>query len=373
MKMHVITDFSGQGGAQAMLARLLSQAKEKTVVVALTEVSDRSKDLAGNPEVIYVSLRARSLAAVPRAIWQLKGLIQKHKPDAVLCWMYHAMVIGILAGKLANTGSPIYWTVRQALDDPASFSRSTRIALRLSRLLSRLSAGIIYNSNRALEQHGKFGFADSNSVVIPNGFVLPERPVEREGPARVFGLAARFNPQKDFSTLFEAFAIARKSIPDMRLIAAGDGVTTKTPGLRELLSRHDLPPDSVELCGDLHDMDAFYCRIDAFVLSSRTEGFPNVIAEAMSHGRPVISTDAGDARAIVGDCGVVVPPRDAAALASAIVDAGRWTKREYRRKSLCARERIAARYSLAIIAEAYDAMLGGSEPTFREASALRSE
>ncbi|MTI00863.1 glycosyltransferase [Roseibium sp. RKSG952] len=357
MILHVTTDFSGQGGAQAMLARLLSKSREKAVVVALTEVSDRCRNMANNDRVEYVSLRAQSPLALPRAIWKIRQLIQKHKPDVVLCWMYHAMVVGLIADKLSSAHPPVVWTIRQALDDPDAFTRSTRIAVNLSKTLSRFTDGIIYNSTRALEQHEKYGFADTHSSVIPNGFILPKSAQDRSGPVRTLGVAARFHPQKDFGTFFRAFADARRKVPDLKARLAGDGVTSDNPEIREMLSTNDLPSDSVALCGDLSDMTDFYNSIDALVLSSRTEGFPNVIAEAMSFGRPVVTTDVGDSALIVGDNGYVVPMRDPDAMAEAMVQTANWPAETYQSKSREAQDRIARRYSLTAIADAYDCAL----------------
>ncbi len=359
MILHVVTDFSTQGGAQAMLARLLAHSGEKAVVVALTEVSDRCRSMAANDKVEYVSLHARSPLAFPAAIWRIASLIRTHKPDVVLCWMYHAMVVGLIAEILSMRRVPVIWTVRQALDDPAAFTRSTRIAVRLSRKLSRFCAGIIYNSTRALEQHTKYGFADAHVSVIPNGFNLPDAPESRSGPARVIGLAARFHPQKDFGTFFRAFALARHTVPDLSARLAGENVTSENEALRELIAENNLPEDSVTLCGDLHDMRTFYNDIDLLVLSSRTEGFPNVVAEAMSFGRPVVTTDVGDAARIVDDARLIVPAQDVQALGQALVEAAQWSPQDYVARSQAARERIANNYSLAAIARAYDDVLQG--------------
>ena len=110
-----------------------------------------------------------------------------------------------------------------------------------------------------------------------------------------------------------------------------------------------MPAASVDLCGESTDMSSFYRSIDVLVLSSRTEGFPNVVAEAMSYGKPVITTDVGDAATIVGNAGWVVPPRSPEFLASAIECALKSNRKEYQDMAVCARQRIAKEYGLQAI------------------------
>ena len=90
--------------------------------------------------------------------------------------------------------------------------------------------------------------------------------------------------------------------------------------MKALFEQHQLSADKVQLLGEVSDMPAFYQSIDAFLLTSITEGFPNVLVEAMASGLPCITTDVGDAKYIVQELGWVAPPRDAAALAEAVLD-----------------------------------------------------
>ena len=232
--------------------------------------------------------------------------------------MYHAMVIGTIAQRIAGTNTPVFWNVRQSLDDPKALSLNTRLALRLGQLLSGMPSGIIYNSERALELHGKYGSNNRNAIIIPNGFDIPKDvPIAVKAP-RIFGIAGRFHPQKDHETFFCAAAIVARANTEARFRAVENGLTLDNPAVKELLNKVGMPTASVDLCGESTDMSTFYHSIDVLVLSSRTEGFPNVVAEATSYGKPVITTDVGDAAAIVGNTGWVVPPRDPASLAAAI-------------------------------------------------------
>jgi glycosyltransferase involved in cell wall biosynthesis len=90
--------------------------------------------------------------------------------------------------------------------------------------------------------------------------------------------------------------------------------------LRSVTERHQ-PPASVSFLGELPHAEvlAMMARCDLFVLPSHTEGFPNVVVEAMALGCPVVATDVGAIAEILGDgSGVVVAPSDAAGLAAAL-------------------------------------------------------
>ena len=96
--------------------------------------------------------------------------------------------------------------------------------------------------------------------------------------------------------------------------------------------------------------------LDVFVLSSRSEGFPNVVGEAMATARPCVVTDVGDAAALLGTTGRVVPARDPAALAAAIVELLALSSEERRNLGQAARARLIAEFSLQRTVERFTAL-----------------
>ncbi|WP_026187122.1 glycosyltransferase [Ensifer sp. BR816] len=358
MIMHVITNFTGSAGAETMLARLLrGSAEEHIVVASLIGVSDRNRNLADNPRVTYVSLSASSITALPAATLRLARLIRKERPDVILCWMYHAMIVGTIAARLAGCGASLYWNVRQSLDDPASLTRGLRVAIAGAKMLSSQPAGIIYNSVRALDLHRAYGYANRNMVAIPNGFELPQIGPTEATTARRIGIVGRFHPQKDHGTFFQAVAAVRRTHPQAVFSAAGNGLSPDNRAVVDLMAKAGLPAHAVDLKGEIADMPSYYRSIDVLVLSSRTEGFPNVIAEAMSYGKPIVTTDVGDAAAVAGNAGIAVPARDPAALANAIRQILDLSPVEYARYARNARARVENEYAIAAIRAKYSSFL----------------
>lgn len=356
MMMHVITNYTANAGAEVMLSRLLRVSTEPVLVVSLFDVSDRYRRMSGS-SVRYEALGARSIAGVLPAIFRLAQIIARERPRVILCWMYHAMIVGLLAARLSRHPVPVFWNVRQSLDDPASLSRSTRLALRLARRLSPMPAGIIFNSSRSLDLHRRFGFSNPNVAVIPNGFDPVAVQPGISGTPEIFGIAARLHRQKDHATFFRAAALVHERRPASRFIAVGAGLREDNPAVRSMIAASGLPEAAILLRGEETDMDRFYRSIDVLVLSSRTEGFPNVIAEAMSYGRPVITTDVGEAAAVVGDTGLVVPPGDADALSEGMCRMLDIDLQDFIRLSVAARRRVEEHYSLPLVARRYDAFL----------------
>ncbi|BDA82964.1 glycosyl transferase [Aureimonas sp. SA4125] len=356
MIMHVITNFSANAGAEAMLSRLIREPSN-ALVVPLIDVSDRYRESCG-PSVRFMPLHAGSVARMMGAVPRLARIIKAEKPEAIVCWMYHAMVVGALAHRMSGGEAPLFWNVRQSLDDPRTLTRSVRLTLRLCRALSRYPGGIVFNSARAAELHRRFGFRNARMTVIPNGFDFVDADLPSARTPRVFGIAARLHPQKDHRTFFRAAALLSRRHAHARFVAAGAGLEDCEGAAARLVAESGVPAEAVSLCGEVADMESFYRSIDVLVLSSLTEGFPNVVAEAMSYGVPVVTTDVGDAAAIVGDTGMVVPAGDDQALAAAMERMLRLSPAEYRERSAAARRRVVEHYSLPRVAGQYEALVG---------------
>ncbi len=137
----------------------------------------------------------------------------------------------------------------------------------------------------------------------------------------VFLAVGRLNEQKDHAALIDAFGDARVRRMGARLLIAGDGELRGA--LERKVEELDLS-DSVRFLGVRNDVPQLLAAADAIVLSSRWEGNPLVVMEAMAAGRPVVATAVGCVPELVpAGAGVLVPPGDAAAFADAIFDLSR--------------------------------------------------
>src|SRR5690606_10755081 len=175
----------------------------------------------------------------------------------------------------------------------------------------------------------------------------------------VIGSVARWNPLKDHHNLLAAFSQSLDSYPHMRCVLIGQGMDESNAELCGLLDRYGLR-DKVILLGRRDDVPALINGLDVHVLSSRAEGFPNVVAEAMAAGVACVVTDVGDAAMMVDDAGWVAPAQDPQALSAAIdaVVSGLGSPEHVARMQQ-GRERVGQMFSLDAMVRNYDKVWRG--------------
>ncbi len=157
--------------------------------------------------------------------------------------------------------------------------------------------------------------------------------------------AARAHPQKDHHSLALAFSQAYACDPRLRLLLCGTGLEAGSPDF-ETLPFSEEARTAVRALGNRDDLPELWGLADFFVLSSVSEGFPNVVAEAMASSLPAVVTDVGDAAMIVGDTGKVVPSSNPTALAVAILKMAALSHEERTQLGKAAFKRVKGNFSV---------------------------
>jgi len=162
----------------------------------------------------------------------------------------------------------------------------------------RFSKYIIANSREGFKAN-KLLF-NKNKFVLYNGidsrFLNFERTYNNDSNLVLLSVS-RLHPIKDFITVFNAIAILHhKGIKDIKYYIVGDGVEKNK--LQHYVSKTGIK-DYVHFVGNQSDVMSYYKTADIFIHSSKSEGCPNVVLEAMSNGLPVIATDTGGTKEIV--------------------------------------------------------------------------
>lgn len=371
---HVITGLE-LGGAETMLAKLcehVSRARIEQSVVALRGggvLGARVRE-AGVP-LHEGGMRAGRVPGPGDLRW-LRRTLRGIAPRVVQGWMYHGNVAATIT---RPRRVPVLWNVRQTLYEPRRERPLTRATIHVSAWLSAMPRAIVYNSTLSAEQHEALGYRRDRRRIIPNGFdtrVFSPAAADRAGLRRelgvgadtlVVGLVARAHAMKDHPTFLDAARGVLASRPDVHFVLAGEG--TEPEGRIAALARDAGLQERVHLLGARHDMPRLTASLDvACSASAWGEGFPNVLGEAMACGVPCVTTNVGDSATVVGQGGLVVPPRDPRAMASAIIDL---LEDGNRRAALGAagRTRAVEAYSIESVAERYATMyenVAQSEP-----------
>jgi glycosyltransferase involved in cell wall biosynthesis len=153
-----------------------------------------------------------------------------------------------------------------------------------------------------------------------NGNIREELKLNPSTP--VVGYVGRISPEKDLDTWLRAAALVADSIPTARFVLVGDGRDGNTQGRLERLAVSLEIGDRVIFAGYRQNLLPVYAAFDIFLLTSRREGLPNSILEAMAMRLPVVTTDVAGAKELVADgqTGFVLPQGQTEALAQALVD-----------------------------------------------------
>lgn len=355
---HVIVDLD-VGGAELMLRRLVqtSQARSnfRHMVVSLTTIGDVGIELqAFGVEVL--ALKLKSAIGTPSAIWKLSHILRKFRPNIVQTWMYHADFVGGLAARLAGIPK-VVWGIRTT-DVSVSGGRATVALRRLCALLSsRVPEAIICAAEASRNLHLTLGYDRSRMIVVPNGFDFSafdeasnSRNAIRAGlglseDSVVVGSLGRYNPVKDHRCLILAVSQLMPVYPQLRVMLVGRGLDSKNLELRELIAASGFA-DRFLLLGERQDAPNCLAAMDVFCLHSRTEGFPNVLAEAMAVGLPCVATDVGDAKAILGGGGRVVPSGNPPMLAEGLAQLLAMSRELLREMGMKGKVRVVAEYSM---------------------------
>ncbi len=353
-----------------MLLRLLSRLDRQRFVpsvislIQLGPVSEKIERLGISVQSLGMQPGKPNLASIGR----LLSWIRQDRPHVMQTWMYHADLLGGVVAQLAGH-IPIAWGIRHSDPRTQGYGPLTVPTVKLCARLSRwIPKRIVCCSEASREAHVAVGYTADKMVVIPNGVDLaalkPDpaaRRLTRQAlgiptEAPVIGLVGRFHPQKDHRNFVCAAKLLTSIRPSAHFVLCGEGVTWDNRELAVWIDDAGIR-ENCRLLGRREDVPKLLASFDLATSSSCFgESFANVVSEAMSCGVPCVVTDVGDSAHIVGPTGIVVPPRDAVALARAwerMLDLG---QEQLLRTGLQARQRIKDNFDLPNIVERYQTL-----------------
>jgi glycosyltransferase involved in cell wall biosynthesis len=330
--LHLIESFD-QGGSEQQalqLAGMLKRDPDYEVKVATIKAGGALKEIAG-------SLAFRETRSFPLSsfydwnftvqVRRLAGYLRASQVKIIHTHDFYTNILGMLAARLAAV--PVRIASRRDMGDLRSPAQNwvERRAYGLARCVvancdavrtELVSQGIpnhkivrIYNSVDLARFKGDSAFC--REEVLRTLGLPPDADLKFVTMVANFRLAA-----KDHGTFLQAARMVRQEVPNVVFVLAGEGeLQTDMKTLAQKLGIES----GVRFIGSCPQMPALLFISDVCVLSSKSEGFPNVILEYMASGRPVVATDVGGVREAVvdGETGHLVGPGDGAAMAARIL------------------------------------------------------
>lgn len=317
------------GGAERSMVDLANALVEEDLPVHLLVSSSGGpyhKRVA--PEVKLVDFaNSRTL----RSIIPLARYLRTQRPEVLISALDHANIVALIAARLAAVPVKTVVTLRMAISEAQedTAGRSYLIPPRWLRLFYPQASSIVAVSHGVADNYARYANLSRdkieviyNPVIMKGSLAAAQQPCSHPwfvaGEPPVILSVGRLTALKDFPTLLQAFAIVRQQLP-CRLMILGDGELR--PRLEELAQELGLENDFA-LPGFAENPYVYMAHSAVYVTSSIVEGLPGALIEALACGTPVVSTDCPSGpREVLADgrYGPLVPVRDPAALAKAIV------------------------------------------------------
>ena len=326
------------GGSQRQLAVLAAGLARRghDVAVAVLYAGGALEALLADSGARLISIEKAGRWHVIAPLARLRRLFADERPDLIYAFLPTQTTLAALLLP-ARSETKLVLGLRAGGMQLDRYDALHALSYRTEAWLSRRADLIIANARAVRADAVTRGVPADRIAVIPNGIdtdaMRPDAAAGRAlrrrwgiaDDAFVIGCAARLDPMKDHANFLQAAAMLARQHADVRFVCVGSGPSAYRDELHALATSLGLtnhPADRLAdrltcrltcrltWAGEIGDMNAAYNAFDLATLSSAFgEGFPNVVGEAMACGIPVVATDVGDVRPIIGELGEVVAPK----------------------------------------------------------------
>lgn len=331
MRIMLVISSLRRGGAERIVSVMANEwlARGQDVILVTIEAA-RTDAYQLRPGVARLALDLARVSRNPfyggwnnlRRIWSLRRVVRRYRPDAVVSFVTHTNLLALMA--LIGTGLPVIVSERI---DPSQMNLGVLRETLRKRLYPRATAIVVQTGQ--VGQRMQRTMPRAKFVVIPNPVPATDPDAQERDVhlhelvhlppgTKVVAAMGRLDPQKGFDLLIEAFSELAARYPEWYLVIFGEGPLRSV--LEAQIERSRLEA-RVHMPGVVRAARQYLAEADLFVLSSRFEGFPNALLEAMACGLPAVSFDCPSGPSEIirdGYDGVLVEAGNVEALGSAM-------------------------------------------------------
>jgi glycosyltransferase involved in cell wall biosynthesis len=293
-----------KGGAEKQaveLSKVFSESYDVKLIVLFKEgaLIDEANTILPKEHIIFIG-GANYLSKALHFFYYLK----KTDLDVLLCYLPSNNIFGTLVGKMAGI-KVVFGGLRGAE------VKSQKIKMLVQKwVLNNFASAVISNSYMAKKAYSSFGVDEKKIHVIHNGIESNQALVERNEKSIINILSVgRFVAEKDYKTALLAIkkVLGLNKVP-VTLSYTIIGYGEKEGEIRSMIQKYGLS-EFVEVIINPIDVEKYYIEADVFLMTSKFEGMPNVVMEAMNYSLPVVTTNAGDVSYLVkdGENGFICP------------------------------------------------------------------
>lgn len=322
--LYIITGLGG-GGAEKVVVDLATRMESLGHQVKIAYLKGEVVVNPQNDRIELVYLGLESLKQAKLAYSNYKNLLDRFEPDVVHAHMVHANIFARISRKFR----PVAKLICTAHSNNEG-GKARMLAYRLTHQLSEVITNVSQSASASFERLG--AVPEHGITTVYNGIDLDKFKCDANAREEVIIqelnldqdsilllAVGRFHIAKDYPNLLRAFAqIKKNKALNVKLLIAGDGEEREHI---EQLIRSLALHENVHLLGRRDDIPKLMSAADIFVLSSSFEGFGLVVAEAMACETFVVATDCGGVKEVMGQTGILIPPKNSQLLAEGLIKA----------------------------------------------------
>ncbi len=308
--LHIINNLE-RGGAETMLFRLTNYDKENNIVIFNLIGSNKYKLKNKNAKIINFNFKTYNFFILVINFIKFTYMTYKFKPNKIFFWLYHSCLFSIFLKIFYLRKSKYYWNIRQVVPNFAFEKKTTKLIFFICKFFSFLPNKIIYNSISAKNEHISSGFKNKESIYIPNGFEEPEytnkispKILNKIKNKFIVSLFARYHLSKGHDIFLESIKNIKNK--NMFFLLAGKNVNYENKKLINIININNIH-SKVLLLDEISNVNDYLKYVDLLVnCSSSSEGFPNILGEAIMNDCICVASNISDNKKILKNKNLII-------------------------------------------------------------------